>query len=303
MALSLGLTLVPILIGVLAAVSCALVGNFLVLRRQSLMGDAISHVVLPGIVVAFVMTGSMQAVPMLLGAAAAALLAAAMIEVVRLVGRVEPGAAMGVVFTALFAFGVVLLEQTNTGDIHFDVEHALYGNLESLVWFAGLEWSALFDAEALSDLPPQLPRLALTLMLVVIFLFAAWRPLVISTFDPVFARAAGVPVRLVNAGLVTLAAIVSVTAFEAVGAIITIAMLICPAAAARLMSDRLSGQIAWSVAFAAAAAVFGYLAAGPGVALFVDGVAVSAAGMMATVSGLILAVAAVAGPRRRGARA
>jgi manganese/zinc/iron transport system permease protein len=303
MAIYLGLTAVPILIGAFAAIACALLGNFLVLRKQSLMGDAISHVVLPGIVVAFVLTGSMAAIPMLLGAAAAALIAALMIEAVRIVGKVEPGAAMGVVFTALFAFGILLLEQTDTGSIHFDVEHALYGNLESLVWLAGTEWSALTDPAALADIPPQLPRLALVLLAVIAFIFVAWRPLVISTFDPVFAEASGLPVRAVNIGLVTLVAATAVTAFEAVGAILTIAMLICPAAAARMMTDRLGAQLAWSVLFAALSAIGGYLAAGAGVALFVDGVAVSAAGMIATVSGLILAVAALFGPRRLGAKA
>jgi manganese/zinc/iron transport system permease protein len=303
MAIYLGLTIVPMLIASLAAVSSALLGNFLVLRRQSLMGDAVSHVVLPGIVVAFVLTGSMATLPMLTGAAVAALVAAGLIELVRVYGRVEPGAAMGVVFTALFAFGIVLLEQTDTGSIHFDVEHALYGNLESLVWLAGIEWAAVVDPVALADLPPQLPRLAVAFLLVLLFLFLAWRPLVISTFDPVFARAAGVPVRLVNAGLVAMVAVVAVTAFEAVGAIITIAMLICPPAAARMMTNRLTVQLGWSAAFAALSGVFGYWLAGPGVGLFVDGIAVSAAGMIATVSGMILGLAAMFGPHRRGALA
>lgn len=302
-AIHLGITMVPVLIGTLAAVSCALLGNFLVLRRQSLMGDAVSHVVLPGIVVAFVLTGSMDTLPMLAGAAIAALVAAALIEAVRLVGKVEPGAAMGVVFTSLFALGVVLLEQTDIGSIHFDVEHVLYGNLESLVWLAGTEWGALTDPAALADLPPQLSRLAVTLLLVVAFLFVAWRPLVISTFDPVFAATAGVPVRLVNAVLVALVAITAVTAFDAVGAILTIAMLICPAAAARMMTDRLGAQIGWSVLFASMSAVGGYFGAGAGVALFVEGVAVSAAGMIATTSGAILMLAALFGPRRRGLKA
>lgn len=302
MAIHLGLTVIPILIGLCAAVAAALLGNFLVLKRQSLMGDAVSHVVLPGIVVAFVVTGSMDAGSMLLGAAAAALVAAGLIEAVRVVGKVESGAAMGVVFTALFAFGIVLLEQTDTGSIHFDVEHALYGNLESLVWFAGLEWKALTDPAALAELPPQLLRVAMALLAAIVFLVFAWRPLVISTFDPVFAAAAGIPVRIVDTALVALVAIVAVTAFEAVGAILTIAMLICPPAAARLMTDRLGPQIAWSVVFAALSAVFGYVGAGAGVAFFVPGVAVSAAGMIATLSGLILALAALFGPRRMGAR-
>src|SRR6056297_781607 len=118
-------SLTPMLIGVLASVACALPGNFLILRRQALIGDAISHVVLPGIVVAFLVTGIVAAVPMLLGAGAAALVAVALIEVIRRLGKIEPGAAMGVVFTAMFAGGVLLLEQSAASGVHLDVQHAL----------------------------------------------------------------------------------------------------------------------------------------------------------------------------------
>lgn len=299
--LYIGLVLVPMLIGVLAAVSCALLGNFLVLRKQSLMGDAVSHVVLPGIVVAFIFTGSISVGPMLLGAAAAALISAVLIELVRNLGKVEPGAAMGVVFTALFALGVVLLEQSDTRNVHFDVEHALYGNLESLVWLSGMDAASLFDRQALAELPPQLGRLVLALIAVIVFLVVFWRQLVVSTFDPVFAQAAGVPVRFVGAALISLVAIVAVTAFEAVGAIITIAMLICPAAAARLMTNRLLPQILWSVLFAVISGVVGFWASGSGMELIGSGFSVSAAGMIATVSGLILAICAVCAPQRKGA--
>lgn len=299
--LYIGLVLVPMLIGVLSAVSCALLGNFLVLRKQSLMGDAVSHVVLPGIVVAFIFTGSISVGPMLLGAAAAALLSAVLIELVRNLGKVEPGAAMGVVFTALFALGVVLLEQSDTRNVHFDVEHALYGNLESLVWLAGMDAGSMFEPEALADLPPQLLRLALALVAVIAFLVLFWRQLVVSTFDPVFAHAAGMPVRFVGAALISLVAVVAVMAFEAVGAIITIAMLICPAAAARLMTNRLVPQILWSVVFAIVSAVVGFWAAGRGMELIGSGFSVSAAGMIAAVSGVILGLCAVAAPQRKGA--
>ena len=156
------LSLPPMLIGVLAAMACALPGNFLLLRRQSLIGDAISHVVLPGIVVAFLITGTVAALPMLLGAAAASVVAVGLIEAIKRLGRIEPGAAMGVVFTALFAAGVLLLEQSDTSGVHLDVEHALYGNLESLIWLDATGWSSLTDPEALAHLPPELPRIALT---------------------------------------------------------------------------------------------------------------------------------------------
>lgn len=299
----LGLVVVPTLIGVLAAVACALLGNFLVLRKQSLMGDAVSHVVLPGIVVAFIATGSMAVAPMLLGAAIAALISAFLIELVRNLGKVEPGAAMGVVFTALFALGVVLLEQSDTRDVHFDVEHALYGNLESLVWLDGTGISALFDRQALADLPPQLGRLVFALVAVVLFVVFFWRHLVVSTFDPVFAQASGVPVRFIGAALISLVAVVAVTAFEAVGAIITIAMLICPASAARLMTNRLIPQLLWSVLFATVSAVVGFWAAGGGMALIGSGFSVSAAGMIAAVSGIILGLCACFAPQRKGALA
>ncbi|MEK9661574.1 MAG: metal ABC transporter permease, partial [Alphaproteobacteria bacterium] len=163
------LSLAPLLIGTLAAVACALPGNFLLLRRQALIGDAISHVVLPGIVVAFLVTGTVAAWPMMLGAATAAIVAVMLIEAVRRLGQVEPGAAMGVVFTALFAAGVLLLEQTDTSGVHLDVEHALYGNLESLIWLDARGWTSLTDPAALAGLPPQLPRIALVALLVTLF--------------------------------------------------------------------------------------------------------------------------------------
>jgi manganese/zinc/iron transport system permease protein len=149
------LSLVPILIGVLASIACAVLGNFLVLRRQSLIGDAVSHVVLPGIVGAFLVTGTVAAWPMLIGATVAAIIAAVLIEVVRRVGRIEPGAAMGVVFTTLFALGVLLLEQSDASSVHLDVEHALYGNLESLIWLDATGWSSLVNPADLARLPPR----------------------------------------------------------------------------------------------------------------------------------------------------
>ena len=155
------LSLTPILIGTLSAIACALPGNFLILRRQALIGDAISHVVLPGIVVAFLVTGSLASLPMLAGAAGAALVAVFLIETIRRLGRIEPGAAMGVVFTSMFAGGVLLLEQSDTSGVHLDVEHALMGNLESLIWFDATGWASLLDPAALAGLPPELPRIAL----------------------------------------------------------------------------------------------------------------------------------------------
>ncbi|PWJ15898.1 metal ABC transporter permease [Jannaschia seohaensis] len=291
-------SLTPILIGTLAAIACALPGNFLILRRQALIGDAISHVVLPGIVVAFLLTGVVAAIPMLLGAAGAAVVAVILIEAVKRLGGIEPGAAMGVVFTTMFAAGVLILEQSDTSRVHLDVEHALMGNLESLIWFRADGWGSLLDPVALASLPDELPRIAIVCAMVVALTVLFWRWLKISTFDEGFAEALGIPSAAVGFGLVLTAAVAAVAAFDAVGSIIVIAMFICPPAAARLMTNRLERQVWWSVAFATLSAVLGYVLAGYGPLWFGATHAVSAAGMIAVVSGAILGLACLFGPHR-----
>ena len=292
------LSLTPLLIGVLASIACALPGNFLLLRRQALIGDAISHVVLPGIVAAFLVTGVVSTWPMMIGAAAAAIVSVLLIEAIKRLGRIEPGAAMGVTFTSVFAAGVLLLEQTDTSGVHLDVEHALYGNLESLIWLAGEGWHSLVDIEALQQLPPELTRMAVVALLVTVLTIVFWRPLKLSTFDESFAATLGIPTALLSFGLVVVAAVSAVAAFDAVGSIIVIAMFICPPAAARLMTNELESQALWSVAFATTSAIMGYILAGYGPSWLGAENAVSAAGMIATVSGIILAITCVFGPHR-----
>lgn len=291
-------SLTPILIGVFASIACALPGNFLILRRQALIGDAISHVVLPGIVVAFLITGAVASIPMMLGAAGAAIVAVILIEAIKRLGNIEPGAAMGVVFTSLFAAGVLLLEQSDTSSVHLDVEHALMGNLESLIWFRAEGWHSLLDPAALASLPHELPRIAVVCALVVVLTLIFWRWLKIATFDEGFAQALGIPTAALGFGLVVTAAIAAVAAFDAVGSIIVIAMFICPPAAARLMTNNLGRQMWWSVAFATLSAILGYVFAGYGPLWFGAQNAVSAAGMIAAVSGVILGLACLYGPHR-----
>ena len=297
------LSLVPLLIGTLAALACALPGNFLLLRRQALVGDAISHVVLPGIVAAFLFTGTISTWPMMIGAAGAAILAVLLIEAVRRIGGIEPGAAMGVVFTTLFAAGVLLLERSDTSGVHLDVEHALYGNLESLVWFDATGWASLLDPLALGGLPPELSRMAVTACLIALLFAVFRRPLTLATFDEGFAATIGVPVRALSFGLVIVAAVAAVAAFDAVGSIIVIAMFICPPATARLLTDDLNRQIGWSLLAAVLSAVLGYVLAGYGPLWLGFSASVSAAGTIATVSGVFLALAALFGPRRHRAGA
>ena len=292
------LSLTPLLIGALCAVACALPGNFLILRRQALIGDAISHVVLPGIVAAFLVTGALSTWPMMIGAAIAALVAVGLIEAIQRLGRIEPGAAMGVTFTAMFAAGVLALERTDTSAVHLDVEHALYGNLESLVWFDADGWGSLLDPEALAGLPGELVRIAFVAAIVLALTLLLWRPLRIATFDEAYAATIGIPVRLLSLLLVAMAAVVAVAAFDAVGSIIVIAMFICPPATARLLTDSLARQVLLSVAIAISCAVVGYVLAGYGPLWLGSTNSVSAAGMIASVSGLFLLAAVVFAPKR-----
>ncbi|WP_043530274.1 metal ABC transporter permease [Litchfieldella xinjiangensis] len=293
------LSLVPMLIASIIASTCALLGNFLVLRRQSLIGDAISHVALPGIVASFLITGTLAATAMMVGAGVAALITVAMIALIKHLGRVESSAAMGVAFTAIFALGVLMLEWHGASGVHLDVEHALYGSLESLIWFEGHDWGALLDRQALADLPPQLPRVAWVGLLVAGFVTVAWRPLVVGSFDPEFAASVRAHPTLVDLLLVAMVAITAIAAFEAVGSIIVIAMFICPAAAARLMTNRLSAQLIWSQVFALLSAILGYVLSGYGPGWLGFEASLSAAGMIASVAGLILLLACLFGPQRR----
>jgi len=292
------LSLTPLLIAIFASIACAVPGTFLLLRREALISDAIGHVVLPGIVVAFIFTGTIASWPMMIGAGAAALVAVALIEALKRLGNIEPGAAMGVVFTTLFGAGVLILEQTDTSDVHIDVQHALEGNLESLIWLAGRDWGALLDPAALARLPDELIRVVVVCAIVVALAVVFWRPLKIATFDEGFARTMGIPTRMLSLGLVMTAAAAAVAAFDAVGICMVIALFVCPPAAARLMSNRLETVLFWAVTFGVISAVLGYVLAGYGPLWLGASHSVSAAGMIATVSGIILALAALFGPCR-----
>lgn len=293
------LSLIPILIGVCVSIACALPGNFLLLRKQAMISDAISHVVLPGIVLAFVLTGVIASGPMLFGAALAAVVAVVAIDAVRRLGRIEPGAAMGVIFTSMFAAGVLILEQADTRHVHLDVEHALYGNLEGLIWLDALGWSSLLDPVALAGLPVELPRMVAVLVVVLAFVLLFWRPLAMISFDEAFANTLGLRTGWLGLALVILSAVAAVAAFDAVGSIIVIAMFICPPATARLLTNRLGVQVVLSAGIAAICAVLGYVLAGYGPLWLGFSASVSAAGMIATVSGVLLACAALFGPHRR----
>lgn len=282
---------------ILACAACALVGNFLVLRRQGLMGDAVSHAVLPGIVVGFLVAGTRETLPMMAGALAAAVLAGLLIEAVRRLGRLEAGAAMGVVFTVMFAAGVLLIERAAARGVDLDADCVLYGQLETILWLAPAGWASLADPAVWAALPREVVTLAavfaVCLGLVVLF----YKELKITTFDPALASTLGIPAGLFHYGVVLLVAATSIAAFEAVGSILVIAMLIAPPAAARLLTDRLAVQLILSVALGVAAAVAGYGAAAFGPPALGADHSLNAAGMIAVAAGLILALAVLFGPR------
>jgi len=280
-----------------ATLVCALTGNFLILRREALLGDALSHAVLPGIVVGFLISGTRAALPMILGATGAAVLAAVLVHFVRRYGRVEPGAALGVVFTVMFALGVVMLEQGAAHRVDLDPDCVLYGQLETVIWLAASGPSSLLDPAALAQLPRELVTLAGTFVVLSGLAAWFWKEIQISTFDPELAGALGIPAGLVRFGVTLAAAIATVVSFEAVGSIMVVAMLVCPAATARLVANRYGGQLATTLALAAIAAVLGYASAGFGPALLGAPIALNAAGMIAVVAGVLLGAAALFSPR------
>jgi manganese/zinc/iron transport system permease protein len=289
--------LYPLLAGALAALTCGLLGNFLVLRRLSLMGDAISHSVLPGLVIAFLITASRSPLPMFIGAATAGLLTVGLVELLKRMSRIEPGAAMGVVFTTMFALGVLLIEQSAARQVDLDADCVLHGQLETLIWYGAPErWSRALSLDTLAAMPRPVVTLAVMLALTVAFIGVLFKELRLAAFDPAMASTQGFSAGLLHALLMTFVAAATVASFEAVGAILVIAMLICPAATARLLTDRLLTQLACSAVVALLSATLGYLGA-IAVPAMLGKDAVNAAGSMTVVSGLLLMTAILLAPR------
>lgn len=241
-----------VLNGALCAMSCALLGGFLVLRRMSMMGDAISHAVLPGLALAFLITASRDSAVMLVGAGVVGLLTAFFTEWVRRAGQVEAGAAMGVVFTILFAIGLILIVQA-ADHVELDAGCVLYGALES----TPLDQRTILGITA----PRATFLLGAVLLLDLLFVIVLYKELKIASFDPALATTLGINARWVHYALMFMVALTTVAAFESVGSILVIAMLIVPAACAYLLTDRLGAMLVLSVLIGAASAVGGHLLA------------------------------------------
>ncbi len=280
-----------------ATLSCTLLGNFLVLRRQSLMGDAISHSVLPGIVLGFLVAGTRATWPMFIGATVAAVTAAILVELVGRLGRLDSGAAMGVVFSVFFAAGVLLIEQAAAHAVDLDAECVLYGQLEDILWLAPTGWASLLEPAVWADLPREVVTLACVTFVCAVAVAAFYKELKITSFDPDLATTLGIPAGGFNLGLMLLVGMVAVASFEAVGSILVIAMFICPAAAARMLTDRLGAQIWVSLRIAAVCAILGYAAAAFGPFWLGGDSSLAASGMIAVATGVALALAILFAPR------
>jgi len=259
---------------------CAVVGSLLVVRRLSLLGDAISHAVLPGIVVAVLLGGRPGDLSVLVGATVAALVTVGLTRFFQQQGGLAEDAGTGVAFTTLFAIGVLLVTISGSR-IDLDPGCILYGILE-LVPFDTLPLAGW-------EVPRAFVSAAAVLVVVSLGLMSTWRWQVFTAFDADAARAAGVPTTAVTVGLLAGVSLATVAGFEAVGAILVVAMLVVPAAAAERLALRLHHVLGLAVLLAMTGAVVGYLAA-----WHFD---TSAAGMMAVVLGLEYVVAILIAPQ------
>lgn len=275
----------------LCAIACALVGNFLVLRKMSMMGDAISHAVLPGLAIAFLVTGSRASVAMFVGAIVVGILTAVFTQGISHLGKVDHGASMGIVFTTLFAVGLLLIVQA-ADHVDLDPGCVLYGAVELAPLDVAMRLH-LFGAEI------GIPRAAAVLFVVMLgnlcFVLLLFKELRISSFDPELATTLGFNSNLMHYLLMTFVAITAVASFEVVGSIIVIAMLIVPAATAHLLTDKLGVMVGLSCVVAVVAALGGHIGA-----LLVPGwigfESTSTSGMIAVVSGMIFLAVAILSP-------
>lgn len=276
-----------VVIGCLCAASAALLGNFLVLRRMSMLGDAITHAVLPGIAAAFFISGTRNSLAMFIGAVIVGLLTAVFTEWIRSVGKVDEGAAMGVVFTSLFALGLVMLVAA-ADHVDLDPKCVLYGAIDltplDTVWVRGWE------------IPRAAIVLSVVLLLNLAFVVLFFKELKISSFDPALATTMGFSAKAMHYLLMVLVSITAVASFESVGSILVVAMFVVPAATAYMLTDRLAIMIGLSVIIGIAAASLGHVAALE-VPTWFGFRSTTTAGPMAVVAGLLFLLASLFGPR------
>ena len=264
-----------ILTGSLVAVSCALLGSFLILRKMSMVGDAISHSVLPGIVIAFFIAGSMQSIWMLIGAGILGVLTTFLIEFFHQKGKLQTDASIGVTFTWLFALGVILVTYY-AGNTHIDQDCILHGEI------AYVPIDLIYNNAGNPIGPKAVIILSIVLSIILIFIGVFYKELFITTFDPGFAKVIGISTAKWHYVLMGLVSLTTVASFESVGAILVVALLIAPAASAYLITNQLKWMLILSSIFGIISSFFGYW-----LSYLLDG---SIAGAMVTISGVIFAI-------------
>jgi len=270
------------------AMACALPGLFLFLNRDSMMGDAISHGILPGLAIAFLISGSRESWVMLFGAVCAGLITMLLTGLVRRYGQVEGGASLGVAFCFLFALGLVLI-RTAADTVDLDPDCVLYGAIETSVvdvnFIPTITWlSALI--------------LVINAVLTVVF----FKELRLAIFDPSTATALGFNAERIRQGLVVVTSITTVVAFQSVGSILVIAMLVVPGAVASMLTHRLGLMILYALLVAAGSAALGFLSSLLTYWVLSDdqqSYSTSAAGSMAVAAGVVFAVVLVANACKR----
>jgi manganese/zinc/iron transport system permease protein len=262
----------PIVVeGALATVALGLIGCFLVVRGLSLLGDALAHSVLPGIVVGFLIGGSLHSPWILIGATIVGMGAAVLVQAVQEHSRVKEDASLGIIFTSLFALGVVMIN-LYARNTDLDPGCVLYGNIEHFIIRRDAIWV-----------------MAGVLGLVLVLLVAFYRHVLISTFDPGLAVSQGIPASFVHYGLMGVLSLTVVASFEAVGAPLAVALLILPGSTARLWTDRMPAMLTLAAVHGLASTLLGYWLAHPAVMNTSASGAICVAGFLLFLASWILA--------------
>lgn len=267
-----------ILAGALVAIPCGLLGCYLILRKMAMVGDAISHAVLPGIVIAFFVSGSREPISMLLGAGILGILTTFLIEFFHTKARLQTDAAIGVTFTWLFALGVILIS-VFAGQIDLDQDCVLYGEIAYVpidLWIT--------DSGTIMG-PRVIYIMGIVFLVVLLFIVIGYKELFLTTFDSSFASATGISVALWHYLLMGAVSFTTVGAFESVGAILVVAFLIVPPATAYLLTEDFKQMLLITCILGIIISFLGYH-----LAVWLDG---SIAGAMSVVAGFIFGVAFV----------
>ncbi|MBX2828127.1 MAG: metal ABC transporter permease [Flavobacteriaceae bacterium] len=270
------------LIAAVVAVACAIPGVFLVLRKMALISDAISHSILPGIVLGFFLTHDLNSPWLILLAAITGVITVVLVEAIQKTGLVKEDTAIGLVFPALFSIGVILIAK-NANDVHLDVDAVLLGELA----FAPFDRLELFGTDVG---PKSLWVMGTILLCTLVLLFLFFKELKVSTFDAGLSSALGISPIVMHYGLMSVSSITVVGAFDAVGAILVVALMIAPAATAYLLTSDLKKMLGFSILFGVASAILGYW-----VANLLDA---SISGAMTTVLGLVFLSVYLFAPRK-----